>query len=106
LTDPRTGFARNHRTGHFYISGMYNNSTIMGTLQFGSTQLASSSGGYPMYLAAFDSSGNSLWVKQSDPSSAMNPMLSRPQIDEEGNIYLSGGASPNATFLGHTFINT
>lgn len=110
LTDLRTGFARNHRTGHFYISGLYQDLSNYGTLQFGSTLITSagmSNNAMPMYLAAFDSSGNSLWVEQSAPSGTTASMYTRPQIDEMGNIYICswGRTTPNNTFFGHSASN-
>lgn len=105
LTAETTGFARDHNSGNFYISGVYY--PDYGTLTFGSTSLISGGGvgAIPMYLTAFDSDGHHLWTEQTDPSMGVNAMYSRPRIDEFGNIYVGGESEPGNTFLGHTFYN-
>lgn len=105
LMDPRTGFARDRNSGRFYISGMFSSDDE--SLTFGTTSLEDlPTLGSPMYIAAFDSSGNNLWVEQSSSNGAGGGMMSRPGIDELGNIYLSGGATLGSSFLGHTFTNS
>lgn len=104
LVEERFGFARDHRSGSFYMSGLFY--SPWGNLSFGSTPLVASGTNSPMYLAAFDSSGNHLWVEQSSPDKSAGGMYSRPGIDEFGNIYLSGGTSLGNSFLGHTDTNT
>lgn len=102
-----TGFARDHNLGNFYLSGSYYSD--YGSLTFGTTQITAVSAvnNCPLYLAAFDSLGNSLWAEQSSPPSATNPMYSRPRIDAAGNVYICGGAiSGTGSFMGHTFINS
>lgn len=103
--DRRTGFARDHNSGRFYLSGWYNSN--WGSLTFGTTALESNPGsGKPMYLSAFDSIGNHLWIEQSGSSATtMGIPYSRPRIDEMGNIYISGGSQQGNTFFGHTFSN-
>lgn len=108
LLGDNAGFARDHNSGNFYITNNY--SDYSGSLMFGSTPVTSTgfltNGAWPMYIAAFDSSGNHLWVEQTDPSKASNPMTSRPRIDEQGNIYICGGTMQGgATFMGHAFQN-
>ena len=45
----------------------------------------------PMFVAKFDSLGNSKWLKQGQPDMIQsNVFYQNPQIDQQGNIYLGG----------------
>lgn len=102
-------FARNHKNGRFYIYG--DCTPYYGTLKFGTTLVntaPAAPGIAPIYIAAFDSSGNNLWVKQSSPGAATTGRYCNPVIDENGNVYLGGDANiiNGNSFNGHSFSNT
>ncbi|XZF16475.1 T9SS type A sorting domain-containing protein [Chitinophagaceae bacterium MMS25-I14] len=96
---------RDHNSGAFYLAGTFDRN--FGTLTFGTTSIHAASnvvGAYPVYIAAFNASGNSLWTKQSDSVLYANTFTCRPVLDEQGNIYIAGGVQANNSFLGHTFV--
>lgn len=98
---------RDHRNGRFYIYG--DCAPYYGTLTFGTTTINTTTTTVsPIYLAAFDSAGNNLWVKQSSPDAASTGRYCTPVIDEKGNIYLGGDANiiNGNSFNGHSFSNT
>ncbi len=101
-------FNRNHKNGKFYIYGQYN--PDYGDLKFGTTTIVGTGGilGYPMYLAAFNSSGSNLWVKQSSEDGSILTRNCKPVLDEQGNIYIGGDAFPYTinVFNGYTFTNS
>ena len=93
----RAHFTRDHHSGRYYLGGWYISSS--GNLTIGTTPVYSSA--TIGYLAAFSASGNALWVRQADTSSAISSI----SVDESSIIYASGTAVPSASFNGNTFIN-
>ncbi|MBT0608377.1 T9SS type A sorting domain-containing protein [Aequorivita echinoideorum] len=89
----------------YYMSG-YNSTPYTGTYQdslWVGGQLVDS----PLFVAKFDSLGNSTWLKQGSPGIVQsNRFDSKPQIDHQGNIYLAGifnqTNSQQTTFNGFT----
>ncbi|HTN46328.1 MAG TPA: T9SS type A sorting domain-containing protein [Flavipsychrobacter sp.] len=99
-------FSRDHVNGRFYLTGQFD--PTYGTLAFGSTAISSTGtvGALPIYLTAFNSSGNFLWTKQSANNLYANTRNCRPVIDPQGNIYVGGDIYSGNTFAGHTFTNS
>jgi hypothetical protein len=98
---------RNHRNGRIYIYG--DATPYGGALTFGTTLVTNVAGAAssPIYVAAFDSTGHNLWLRQSSTDSAMTGRQCKPVIDEAGNIYIGGDANINGnSFNGHRFTNT
>jgi hypothetical protein len=67
-------------------------------------------GGLPvantMFLASFNNRGQLQWKKEnSTPNYGFGELYSRPQIDDAGNIYISGKAVGGTSFNGYTFNN-
>jgi len=93
-------FKRDHHSGRYYLGGV--RFADFGTLTIGSTSIDSNVG----YVAAFDSNGNALWTKQQDSTGHNMAIEARPAIDQYGNVYISGGAAPGASFMGHVFANS
>jgi PKD repeat protein len=100
-------FSADFRLGRYYLYGQYDKA--MGNLSFGSTAINGTGGvmGYPIFLAAFGSNGNSLWSRQSSADGYAINRNCKAVCDEEGNIYIAGDASPQGgnTFNGHVFTN-
>ncbi|MEJ8801250.1 SBBP repeat-containing protein [Pontibacter sp. H249] len=76
--------------GNVYVTGEY-----QGTATFGTTTLTSS-GGYDVFIAKYDASGNVLWAKSaggqhSDTGYSL-------AVDGAGNVYVTGGFQGAATF--------
>ncbi|RQO29844.1 hypothetical protein DBR32_14780 [Taibaiella sp. KBW10] len=107
ITNAESGhFSRDHNNGRFYICGQYDKT--YGTLAFGSTSINAigNIGALPIYLSAFNSSGNVLWTKQSAANLYASTRNGRPVIDPQGNIYIGGDVYNGNTFAGHTFTNS
>jgi len=97
--------SRDANSGRFYLTGQYDKT--FGTLTFGTTPVNSTGapGALPIYLAAFNSSGNALWSKQSEASQYASTRECRPAIGPQGHVYIAGDIATGNTFGGHTFIN-
>lgn len=103
-----THFSRDHRNGRFYLLGQYNKN--YGNLSFGTTAISGTGGisGYPIFLAAFNSSGTKLWTKQSSANGYVINRNCKAVIDNESNIYIGGDAfaDGSTSFNGYTFDNS
>lgn len=101
-------FSADFNNGRYYLYGQYDKA--MGNLSFGGTAVNGTGGvtGYPVYLAAFGSTGNSLWSRQSSADCYAINRQCKAVCDEEGNIYIAGDAHPQGgnSFNGHVFSNT
>jgi len=99
----KSGFARDHNSGRFYLAGHYNSG--YGSLTMGSTAITQAS-----FLGSFNGSGTSAWVKQ---SSVTNPQFQsqgyisgKPVVDGQGNVYITGNAFHGQSWNGYTFTNS
>jgi hypothetical protein len=99
-------FSRDHRNGRHYLGSTYDSST-MGTLKIGSTTITSTNGVFikPMFLAAFDSLGNDIWLKRGS-NNKYSIIMNRPAVDKDGNIYIGGSSQPGNIFNGDTLKNS
>ena len=100
-------FSRDHKTGRHYLGGTYNGANAgLGSLTIGSTSVVSSNINTitPMFLAAFDSLGKSIWVKQGS-SDKISTIECRPAVDLDGNIFIGGSSQPANVFSGDTLKN-
>lgn len=98
-------FVRDHRSGRYYIAGSYNASSMSSNFTVGTMQIvtADTFNYWPMYVAAFDASGNSLWVKQGN--SGITGWATLAPVDTNGNIYVGGLSHTGNTFAGHSIVN-
>jgi len=96
---------RDRESGKYYIGGQY--TTNLGTLSYGNIAIVSNLNmfGGIMVLAAFDSLGNNLWVKQGSPDTTSS-IECAPAIDGDGNIYIGGFSYPGNIFNGDTTTNS
>jgi hypothetical protein len=88
---------RNHSTGTFYFSAPYTNGE---TVSFGGESVS-----HPCFLAAYDSTGQFLWKKESTVD-APGGGFAAMSLDNTGDIYLTGGVASGMTFGGHTFTSS
>ncbi len=77
-------------TGNAYVAGGF-----QGTAQFGNTNLTST-GGYDVFIAKFDSGGHLLWVKQAGGTG--DDVAQDIAVDTNGNVCLIGRFQGTATF--------
>jgi len=87
---------RDPRNGRFYIAGQYNS----GTLSIGGQAITKRA-----FAGCFDSLGRFKWVGVSH-TNTNTYILDRVQVDNESNIYVTGGTNHNNGFNGMTFYNT
>jgi outer membrane protein assembly factor BamB len=98
-------FERDHQSGRFYLGGWRSLLPGLPPLLMGGQPLNPG-----LYFAAFDSTGQFLWVRQTASDAAIG-VLRKPRIDHEGNIYIAGsvyiriGGIPD-TIAGHVFTTT
>ena len=94
---PNIKFAVNHQTGVFYFAGFI---YILsgGAISFNGQPVTND-----MYLAAYDSNGDFLWVKESSQVVNRGTGFTDLHINSVGNIYLSGGTGNGMVFGTHTF---
>ncbi|MFL9843539.1 T9SS type A sorting domain-containing protein [Flavobacterium rhizosphaerae] len=90
--------ARNHATGTIYIAGYLYGSDSAAT--FGDQEVE-----HFFYLAAFDSQGQFLWMKENTSTFEQGFGFNDIKLDEAGNIYLTGGTVNGDSFGGHVFNN-
>ncbi|WP_417366682.1 PKD domain-containing protein [Flavobacterium beibuense] len=84
---------RNHTTGNFYIGG---NTNSDGTLTINGETITSN-----MYIAAFNNQGNYLWKQGNTPG--INGFIEDLCLDNNNNIYITGGTLNNDSFAGESF---
>lgn len=77
-------FTRNHQSGNYYIAGGYD-SNSSGSITIGGQVVAKSK-----YLAAFDNSGNFLWIRTNNGNSAWEIQDYDVTFDANNDIYLTG----------------
>lgn len=97
-------FNRDYQNGRMYVTGQYYRS--LGILSFGSSSVVSADSAniFPMFIAAFDSLGNNLWMKQGNDSFTAS-VEGRPAIDDDGHVYIAGYSVPSNVFNGDTLTN-
>jgi hypothetical protein len=94
---------RENKTGRYYISGKYFSNTL-GTLTIGNTTIQSTLQFDPvLFVAAFNTAGSSLWVKQGSANKTGAALA--PIFDEDGNIFIAGNVQKNTVFNGDTIVN-
>jgi PKD repeat protein len=91
-------FARDHRSGRFYVCGQYN--STLGSLSLGGQPVSGTN-----YVGAFDSTGQFLWLRE-NTSPFANGFRDDPQVDQQGNVYLVGTSSRLDTFAGYEVLNS
>ena len=83
--------------GNFYLTGSLNS-----TFDFNpssGTNNFTSNGGLDLFLAKYDTSGNYVWCYSAGGSSSTSPDLGQSlQIDNNGDIYLTGNIGNNVDF--------
>ncbi|MBL0127063.1 MAG: T9SS type A sorting domain-containing protein [Flavobacteriales bacterium] len=84
--------------GDVSIAGSYFSATTIGTATF------TSAGGFDMFIAHYDASGNLGWAKSM--GGAGYDLLAGLALDATGNAYLSGSFTASATFDTETIIGT
>jgi len=82
-------------SGAVYVSGWFHSSSIT----FGSTTL-SNSGGEDLFIAKFDTAGNSLWAKRAGGTDY--DLVNSIATDPSGNIYLAGNFWSSSIAFGLT----
>lgn len=90
-------FKRDPLTKNYYFSGSIENGTD--TIKLGNTRITKS-----MYLSCFDSIGNVKWIQQNEDT-IFYVNVGRPVLDEQGNIYLSGGTMSGDSWGFYNFTN-
>jgi hypothetical protein len=80
--------------GNCYVTGSFS-----GTATFGSTNLTSA-GGYDIFVARYDSTGQLVWVRQAGSASAEIEEGRGIALDSGGNVYVTGGFAGTANFGG------
>ena len=83
--------------GNSYVTGCHLSSATFGTITL------TSSGGYDIFIAKLDSSGNWLWAKKAGGTS--DDYSRSITVDDNGNSYVTGDFRSSATF-GTTILNT
>ncbi|MEO6832799.1 MAG: T9SS type A sorting domain-containing protein [Chitinophagaceae bacterium] len=89
------------KSGKFIISGSHNPYTSTKQLVVGGVTVNHST-----VLLCISPLGTLLWQKENVFYSASNRMWSRPQIDNQGNVYYAGDAQKGDIFNGYTFANS
>jgi Secretion system C-terminal sorting domain/PKD domain len=92
---------RNHNTGVIYIAGF--------RFTFEESDYVKADGQtvtHSMYLAAFNSSGEALWLKENTSTTMSGHGFDDITLDNEGNIYLTGGSMGNDSFGDVSFTTT
>ncbi|AEV31182.1 hypothetical protein Oweho_0160 [Owenweeksia hongkongensis DSM 17368] len=90
-----THFSRNPLNGNYYISGT-NKAKQYTYLSLGGDTVSSN-----MYLAAFSPNGQLLWKKESGGTDV--GQILDMDLDDNGDVYLTGDVWPGTEFGGHTF---
>ena len=86
-------------SGNAFVVGIFSSTTIT----FGSTILTNA-GGYDIFLAKYDASGNVLWAKNA--GGINDDEANSVAVDTLGNIYITGFfSSPTITFGSTTLTN-
>lgn len=80
-------------SGNCYVAGYFRD-----TIKFDSGNVIVGSGGYDIFLAKYDASGNLLWVRTGGGSS--EDAGSGVALDASGNVYITGKFNGSATFGG------
>jgi hypothetical protein len=100
-------FTRDDMHNRFYLYGQCN--PYFGDISIGNTPILSDTSdlGFPIFLAAFNDAGNKIWVKQSSANGYVIGRSCKPVVDESGNVYIAGDASPmfGNSFNGHALSN-
>lgn len=86
-------FKINQTTGNYYIGGTNDGSA---TISIGGSIVNSR-----MYLAAFSPIGQLLWIKESGGTN--NGAINRLEINDNGNLFITGFVHNGTTLGGHTF---
>lgn len=84
----RLHFARHPGNGDFYVGGYHDGRA---PLLIGGDTIHGS-----MYLAAFDSTGQLKWKKQSDPNSPFTTVIRDMKLDSDGSLFIAGSSKNNA----------
>lgn len=78
-------------SGNVYVTGLF-----IGTVNFGSLSITSSTVDYDVFIAKYDASGNALWVKKGGGS--VWDVGNGIAVDKFSNCYITGGYRNTATF--------
>lgn len=89
-------FKRDHQSGKYYLSGRRG---PYGTFIIGSTEITDD-----IYIASFNSTGSSSWVKVKDTSFETTYIRYKPQVNGS-NVFIGGAGSPGNHFAGYTLVN-
>lgn len=97
---PNIYMKRDHQRKRFYISG--NTGTASGDSLFVAGNYV-----YSLYVACFDSTGGLVWLKKDGATPGITGSTAdRATLDNQGNIYVTGGCQNGFIFNGSTFTNT
>lgn len=77
--------------GNVYVTGLF-----IGTANFGSLSITSTTVDYDVFIAKYDSNGNALWVQKGGGS--VWDVGNGISVDPAGNSYITGGYRNTATF--------
>ncbi len=92
---------RNHVTGVIYLAGYRFTFDDSEYVKVDGQQVTHS-----MYLAAIDSDGHALWLKENTSTTMSGAGFNDISLDNDGNIYLAGGSIGNDGFGDVTFAPT
>lgn len=96
----RPGFARDHYTGKFYLSGYLSGSNA--SIIFGGEEVTANN-----YVVQFDSNGFVNWrISADDTGIGHTYFVGKPAVDEFGNVYVAGDSYNENSFGGFEFNNT
>lgn len=99
-TTPR--MKRDHVRDRYYFSHFLTKGQPSDYLRFGTTEITDGSA----YIACYNGTGSSIWVKQSVSSFGATSVYQPPAIDPQGNIYIGGSIFPGGSWDGYTFLNS
>jgi len=94
-------FTRDHQSGNFYISGTFNTLSANHPLIIGGDTINNWA-----VAAAFNAQGEYLWHRTNSSESLYTGFRSRPILDEDGNILLTGATAQGDIFGNHVSQNT
>ncbi len=96
------GGIKTDKDGNMYITGGFTDSLTFNTKP--SVTILVSSGGYDVFLAKYDPSGNCLWVRRANGNANISDSLSIDgslsiAVDKSGNSYIGGGFVKTLSFI-------